>query len=248
MVFRLLIHNIWFIGSGLEAVLVGVLLLRKTWNKFPFFTSYACFNLFASGLMYAVARTRIGILYFSVYWVCEAIAMLLGLAVVYEIFNSLFSCHEALRKMARTVFRVALILLLLLAVIVLAFQPSMETSIGRIVRVAAEATRIIEVGLLMFLFLFSTAFGLHWRTHVFGIALGLGIFTAVDLVTVTMRSYLGTGAVDILNLARGSAFCLSVLMWSLYLWAPERVSSTGQVPERAQLEQWNQAVMELINR
>lgn len=248
MVFRLLIHNIWFIGSGLELVLVGVLLVGKTWRKFPLFTTYACFNLFETVLTYAVARSGIGILYFFVYWISEAIAMLLGLAVVYEIFNSLFYHHEALRKIARTVFRGALVLLLLLGIIVLAFQPSADTSIARIVMVTAEATRIIEVGLLMFLFLFSSAFGLHWRTHVFGIALGLGVFTAVDLVNVTMRSYLGTGAADVLNLARGTAFCLSVLMWVGYLLAPERIRGTGQVPERVQLEQWNQAVMELINR
>ena len=227
--------------------LVVVLLVRKTWTKFPVFTAYAAFNLLETALGYAVLNNRT--LYFYVYWIGEAIAIALGLAVVYEIFRSLFSHHDALRKMAKWVFRAAVIILVLLGLVVIAFQPSVDkASLSGVVMVAAEATRIIEVGLLMFLFLFSTAFGLHWRTQVFGIALGLGVFTAVDLVNVTLRSYFGDGAVNVLNLARGAAFCLSVLMWIGYLLAPERVASSRDVPERAQLEQWNQAVMELIHR
>jgi len=187
--------------------------------------------------------------YFDSYWICQAIATILGLAVVYEVFNALFSHHAALRKIAKWVFRGAVALLVLLGFIVVASQASVErTSIGSVVMVVAEATRIVEVGLLMFLFLFSTAFGLHWRAHVFGIALGLGVFAAIDLVNVTLRSYFGNGAADVLNLARGTAFCLSVLMWTAYLFAPERVANSAEIPKRAQLEQWNQAVMELINR
>jgi len=141
------------------------------------------------------------------------------------------------------------VVLIILGVIVIFTQPQAErANIGSAFTVVAEASRMIEVGLLMFLFLFSTAFGLHWRAHVFGIALGLGVFCAVDLVNATLRSSFGNRAADILNLAVVAAFCLSVLMWTVYLLAPERITSSDEIPERAQLEQWNQAVMELINR
>jgi len=121
--------------------------------------------------------------------------------------------------------------------------------IGSGVMIVAEAARFVEMGLLMFLFLFSSAFGMHWRAHVFGIALGLGLFVAVDLVSVTLRAHLGSGApAEVLKLAKGLTFCLSVLTWAGYLLSPERVSSSDEVPKTAQLEQWNQAVMELISR
>jgi hypothetical protein len=247
MSFHSVIYNIWLFGTALEVLLVGVLLIRKTWMKFPLFTTYASFNLLVTALAYAVSKN--GLLYFYFYWISEAIAIILGLAVVYEIFKALFSQHEALRKIARLVFSGAIVFLVLLGTVVAVSQPSVEkASISRVVMIAAEAARIVEIGLLMFLFLFSTAFGLHWRAHVFGVALGLGVFVAVDLVNVTLRSYFGTGAANVLNLARTSAFCLSLLMWTAYLFVPERAGSAGEVPERAQLEQWNQAVMELINR
>jgi prepilin signal peptidase PulO-like enzyme (type II secretory pathway) len=114
--------------------------------------------------------------------------------------------------------------------------------------VVAEATRIVEVGLFMFLFLFSSAFGLHWRENVFGIALGLGVFAAVDLINVTMRSQFGSGVAEVMNLVRMTAFNLSLLLWTVYLLAPERATSSAEIPKRAQLEQWNEAVMELISK
>jgi hypothetical protein len=47
---------------------------------------------------------------------------------------------------------------------------------------------------------------------------------------------------------RIAAFDCSLLIWLGYLLAPpERATSTLNVP-KAQLEQWNQAVTELINR
>src|SRR5438270_7570359 len=248
MALRPFIHDAWFAATVLQILLVAVLLIRKTWTRFPIFTVYAAFNLFEAGVTYALSKN--GMWYFYSYWICQAIATILGLAVVYEVFNALFSHHAALRKIAKWVFRGAVALLVLLGFIVVASQASVErTSIGSVVMVVAEATRIVEVGLLMFLFLFSSAFGLHWRAHVFGIALGLGIFVAVDLVNVTLRTHLATGRpADILSLARGGAFCISVVLWTMYLYQHERVIAGDEVPKTAQLEQWNQAVMELINR
>jgi hypothetical protein len=53
---------------------------------------------------------------------------------------------------------------------------------------------------------------------------------------------------DILNFARVITFCISVLLWTGYLFAPEKAAGSAELPDRAQLEQWNQAVMELIKR
>jgi hypothetical protein len=250
MPLRTLVNDVWTIGIALQVLLGVVLLYRRTWRKLPIFAAYAFFNLFEAAIAYSVfSAYGNGLAYFYVYCVCEAISKLLGFAVVYEIFTGLFSTHHALRRLATTVFAGAVVLLVVLGAIVIYAQPQADrNAFESAVIVIAEATRIVEVGLLMFLFLFSSAFGLHWRGHIFGIALGLGLFAAVDLVNVTLRSYFGSGAADILNLAGVAVFCLSILMWTIYLWAPERVADSHEIPERAQLEQWNQAVMELIHR
>ena len=120
--------------------------------------------------------------------------------------------------------------------------------IANAVLLAAEAVRIVEVGLIMFLFLSSSAFGLHWRQSTFGIALGLGMYAAVELTTVTLMTHLSTSATEGLSLVRSLAFNFSLFIWLGYLLAPERATSSAEIPKRAQLEQWNQAVMELISQ
>jgi hypothetical protein len=89
---------------------------------------------------------------------------------------------------------------------------------------------------------------LHWRQNVFGIALGLGMFAAVELVTVTLIGHVSSATALTLALARGISFSASLLIWLGYLLLPERATSSAEIPKRAQLEQWNQAVMELISR
>ncbi len=116
------------------------------------------------------------------------------------------------------------------------------------VEIPEEAARVVEVGLLVFLFAFSRAFGLHWRQSIFGIALGLGAFTSVDLAAVAMHTHIGQAAYLALSLARVIAFNVSLLIWMGYILAPERITSTTELPQRAQLEQWNQAMMELIHQ
>jgi Na+/proline symporter len=102
--------------------------------------------------------------------------------------------------------------------------------------------------LIMFLFLSSSAFGLHWRQNEFGIALGLGTCAAVELVNVTLMTHMSPAAGQVLSLVHSLSFNGSLLIWLGYLLAPpERPANTLDVP-KAQLEQWNQAVMELINR
>jgi hypothetical protein len=246
MSMRMISHGIWFVGICLQILLALVLLTKRTWRSHSFFCAYALFNLFEAALTYAVFRR--GLLYFYSFWICEAIGVVLGLAVVREIFTDLFSPHQALRKLATMVFRGAVVALILLAFGVIYFQSVDVRGIARAILLAAEAARIVEVGLIMFLFLFSSAFGLHWRQNVFGIALGLGMFAAVELVTVTLIGHVSTTTAQVFNLARSISFCASLLIWAGYILAPERDTSSVEVPKRAQLEQWNQAVMELISR
>lgn len=240
------IFSPWIAALLLQAVLTGILLVKRTWKKFPFFVAYCLANL-VLGLACYAAHGWFPRFYFTIYWVKEALGVLLGLAVVYEIFRHLFRPYPALRRLATQIFHVAVVLLVLLGCIVAYQQHSGETYPLMAACLAMEqVTRIIEVGLLGFLFLFASAFGLHWRQYVFGMALGLGVFAAVELVAVTMRLQFGFTANSMFNVVRTISFNSSLFIWIGYLLAPELAVSPAEVPKRAQLEQWNKAVMELI--
>jgi hypothetical protein len=63
-----------------------------------------------------------------------------------------------------------------------------------------------------------------------------------------MIGHVSSASAQAFNLARGVSFSTSLLIWLGYLLAPERATTAVEVPKRAQLEQWNQAVTELISR
>jgi len=247
MSFHSLINALWLGGLALQALLVVVLFTKRVWTNFPIFFSYCTFNFLATGVMLALLRYRV--VYFWGYWLAEGIGLILGFGITYEVFGRLFMPHPALKRLAGRVFRWSLLALLILScIVVYTHPPTHQNGLMRAVLVFEEATRIVEVGLLMFLFLFSSAFGLHWRQHVFGISLGLGIFVAVELLAVTMRVQFGVATTPTFNLLHMVSADVSLLVWLGYLALPERPAGRADVPQPAQLEQWNQAVMELIHR
>ena len=241
-----IIYDIWLAGMGMQALLVVALLAKRIWPKFPAFSAYLAFNLAGEAVTYTVLGK--GTIHFYAFWVCEAIVIVLTLRAVWEVFTNLFAPHPALQKLARIIFRVTVVGLILLAVCVIYMQSGDAKGIADAVSLAAEAARIVEVGLIMFLFLSSSAFGLHWRQSTFGIVLGLGMYAAAELTIMALVNYLGPTAINGLSLVRGLAFIFSLCIWLGYLLVPERATSSAEIPKRAQLEQWNQAVMELISQ
>jgi hypothetical protein len=241
------IYGLWLAGIGLQATLGVTLLMKRMWRQYPVFTGYSLFCFLQSLLGYELQGKPQ--LYSYVYWVCEAFGFVLGLGVIYEVFNRLLVSYPALHRLARRMFQGTGMVLIVLASGVIYFHSAIEGSkfVAAFV-LLEEATRIAQVGLVIFLFSFSHALGLGWRQHLFGIALGLGIFTTVELVSITMRAHMGVLATPAFNVVRALSFDTSVLVWIGYILLPERITRTGEVPKRAQLEQWNQAVMELISR
>jgi hypothetical protein len=247
MSIRQLIYGLWLAGIGLQAVLAIVLLARKMWRQFPVFTGYSLFCLLGS--LISLELQHKPQIYSYVYWACEGLGFVLGLGVIYEVFKMLLVSYPALHRLARRTFEGTVVFLILLACAVVVFQSAIEGS--RFVAgfiLLEQATRIAQVGLVVFLFSFSRAFGLGWRQHLFGILLGLGIFTTVELVSITMRAHIGILATPTFNVVRALSYDTSMLVWIGYILLPERVTSSTDVPKRAQLEQWNQAVTELISR
>jgi hypothetical protein len=240
------IHGLWLAGLFLQPLLLALLALRGMWKKFPLFTAYLACSMLGDAIGYALSRNRDA--YVHLYLIDEAISVILALGVTYEIFTQLFLSYPALRRLASLTIRVvAGVLISLGAVVIYTHLPIGEKGLASAVLVVEEASRIVEVGLIMSLFLFSRAFGLHWRQHVFGIVLGLGISAAVRLAAVTIVPHSATAA-GALTVAVMLSFDFSLLIWLGYLLAPERVTSVAELPKRAQLEQWNRAIMELINQ
>jgi hypothetical protein len=102
----------------------------------------------------------------------------------------------------------------------------------------------MQSGLLLLLVGFSSFFGLSWRSLTYGIAFGLGIFASVDLGAETMRVWTRpVGAFDLVTMA---TYHCCVVIWLVYLLAPQMAdSSVKELPE-SDLEHWNAELQRLL--
>jgi len=241
-------HDIVIAGIGVQALLAIAILLKKCWRIYPAFSAYILFGLFESAILYPLHRENWNTAYFYTYWICEAICIFLGLYVVREIFIQMFEPYPALRRLARVVFRIAVAALVVSACFLVNMQSVDVHGLAKGISLANEAARLIELGSIVFLFLSASVFGLHWRQGIFGIAIGLGMLVAFELANNTLIWHVSKTTIDALNLAKGIAFLTSLFIWLGYLIVPERLTSRADVPRQDQLEQWNQAVAELISK
>lgn len=247
MALKSLVQWLWVAGIACQAILGIVLLCKKTWKVFPLFVSYFAIGFAGTVFLYCLQTHRE--LFFYSYWLLEATIVALGFAVVYEVFSNVFSTHQGLSRLASLIFRTVLGLLLCVGLMVLLkHTPFSFKGITSAVVIVEESARIIEVGLLVCLFIMSSAFGLHWRQQVFGVALGLGLYAAVELASVAIWGQTSKAVHEYLNVVRILGFNTSLVIWIGYLLAPERTVGKVELPQRTQLEQWNQAVMELIQQ
>ncbi len=113
--------------------------------------------------------------------------------------------------------------------------------------VVEESARILELGLICFLLIFSRAFHLHWKQAVFGMALGLGLFVSVELMVVAIQTQLHTSMLAQFSVLRMLSFNLGLLIWTAYMLIPD-VSAvrTQDSPTQVELEQWNEMLGRLI--
>jgi hypothetical protein len=104
-----------------------------------------------------------------------------------------------------------------------------------------RSMRLMQCGLFFLVLLLCRSFKNFWRNHVFGIALGFGIFAVVELALVISLTRFGNGHVASASLIKSVAYNAVVLLWIGYLRRPNPVQvPTYEVPD---LGTWNTALL-----
>jgi hypothetical protein len=246
MTYDILIQNLWPVGLTLQAMLTGILLWKRSWSTFPFFTAYSICSFVSTLVLFLLRHSPVA--YFYAYWPAEMLCVAFDLAVLYEVFRQLFGAYRALRRMAWIALQCALAVLVLIGVTVLASStPSQRWKLMGAALLAIEgALRMIQLGIVIFLFVFSRIFRLHWRQPVFGIALGLGIFAFAEVFVTA--SWLGFQAfpIGLRSIVQMLAFDAALATWGAYMFVREHVPITSTLPSQPELEQLNSLLTRII--
>jgi hypothetical protein len=243
-------YYLWIAPYALQGVLLVVMVRRRIYRQFPVFFAYTAFEVCQFVVLFAMDRSAAvsAEAYAYAFGWALAVSTALRFGILREILAHLFRDYAAFGKFGRPIFRSATVVLLFAALALAVYTGGNNANgVMLAVHVADRTASILQCGLLMCLFLFSTYLGLSWRNHVFGIALGLGIFASVELIVSSMRAQFTLPySADLLTMG---TYHGCVLLWIFYLWAPERRSQFDlRALPNTDLEIWNRELERLIHQ
>jgi hypothetical protein len=251
-----LLGILWYYLMIAPHLLLGVvaflLISRKSYREFPFFLAYVLAEIvqfFVQFTMMQVPGVPVNA-YELTYSIALAISTLLRFGMLYEIARHIMRGHSELHKVGQPVLRwIAAGLVLAGLVLALYTGSSNLDHVMSVVFLLDRAASIVLCGVLLTLFMFSAYLGLSWRSHLFGIALGLGIFASVELANAAIFAHIGHAYRPYIDFSSMATYHICVLIWICYLWAPERVPAKNvqQLPEH-DLESWNQELQRFIEQ
>ena len=236
-----LMYVSWLVGPALQITLLTFMIQRKLHVVFPRFFSYILFQTVKSGFLFVIYRYYDG-MYFDAYWTGNAISVLLAVTVMDEILHNFFKQYGGIQNLGSLIFRWACGLLLLLS-IVNAFS-SQQASTDRVVSAVLafdRSVRVMQCGLFLLLMVLCRFLRNCWRQHVFGIALGFGVFASIELMLVSIVMHYGDGPVAIVSLVKSAAYNTVTLLWIISL--RRQSQSIPEIDVAPQLNALNMALV-----
>ncbi len=187
---------------------------QKKQRQYRWFFAYMAAEILQSCTLYPLRNVPNA--YFYAYCITSGLSLLLGFAVIHEIFISIFRPYHTLRDLGSVLFKWAGLVMLLVAVIVSASGQALQREpLVEATLILERSIRVVQCGLIMFLLLFSKYLGISWKQRSFGIALGFGFYASVDLSLLAL--HLGAHiSQDVANLITMSAYIISIGIWISY--------------------------------
>jgi hypothetical protein len=221
----------WLAGPALQIVLLTYMVRRQLHTVFPRFFSYILFQCLKSGILFLTHR-YFEENYFDAYWTGNAISVLLAVMVMDEILCHLLKEYGGIQTLGTTIFRWSCGLLLLLAVVgALSSQDGSADRVVAAVLAFERSVRLMQCGLFVLLMLLCRVMRDCWRQHVFGIALGFGVFASIELILISVVMWYGDRPGEMVSLVKSLSYNAVTLLWIGYLkQQADRVPSIELAP------------------
>jgi hypothetical protein len=238
---------LWIAHPVLQLAVGAAMLRHKLQRVFPVFFAYIVFQILAFCILFPMFQwgTYTYTEYFWFYWTCSAINLIVGFMVIYEIFLDVFRPYHTLRDLGSVLFKWAALVMLLVAFVVAASSPVGDQGpIVQAVITVQRCVRVAQVGLILFLLVFSRYLGVSWRQHSFGISLGLGLAAGVELGTLAFHvsGHASEVMVHVTNLV---AYNLAIMIWFTYSLMKSPARAPGA--ELFTSHRWEKSLTDLHN-
>jgi len=238
-----LYRYLWIAPHVLLLAVAAVMFRKKLHKQYPVFFSYLVFESIEFGAVFAMTQRVPLSLYVKVDFFGRIADATLSFAIVQELFSAALGSLDSMRKQMSHLLRwvtVALVLLGSLCIWALCYSRLNPAAFPDYWSI--EALRAAQCGLLFLVFLWHRFLGVRMPLFSFGVAFGMALVAALDLLTLAFKTsiMLPHGlSIDILNMATYHA---AVVCWFCFaLAAKKNVASDLRPP----LTQYRERAAEL---
>lgn len=215
---------IWWLGILLEALLLLRGLRENLLRRYPLFYVYVL-SVFATELIrFSVFRWR-GDYYLDVYWLTQFISLLIGSAVIFEVYRAGLGPFPGAARMARN---------LLLIVFAGAFAKALANPSGGTLWWLAQTSEALERNLrvvqslaILTLVCLSLWYAIPFGRNLRGILCGYGLFVAMTIVRLELVPYYAQ-IKDYWPYLQAISYLVVLGLWVSALWASERVPKANR--------------------
>jgi hypothetical protein len=245
MTFPYLAKILWLTSPFLQTAIIFLMLRRKLVSSFPLFFIYTVVVVARDLILFFLKK---GALYFLIFWWGEALAILLGLAVIFEVLVRILPKSPSLRFVLNSVLIFgAIASVAALLILVLAKPVEGNDRLLEVMVMAERSVRFLQSSLLVVVIALMSRLGLSWHQESVGIAAGFGVYSALALAGFELGGHLHVISGHALALVNSAAYNLAAIIWVFYFLRPLRLTSVGHLP-KTDLAEWNSAVTDYVNQ
>ena len=245
MTFPYLTKILWLTPLFLQIAVMFVMLRRRLVGSFPLFFSYTVVIVCRESILLFLRK---GGLYFLIYWWGEALSILLGLAVIFEILAHILPKSPSLKFVLNSVVIFgAIAAVAALLILVLAKPGEGNAPLLEVIVMGERSVRFLQSSLLIVLIALMSRLGLSWHQESVGIAAGFGMYSSLALAGFELGGHLHMISTATLVLVNSAAYNLAAIIWAFYILRPLRVTPVEHLP-KTDLAEWNSAVTDYVDQ
>ena len=234
------------------SITIGILTLmgrKRLYRQFSFLVAFLAVNFVeeASSIVLLYFRKALGIsgirayeLYFYSHWVISVLDYALLLLVIYGVFRQAMKPLEGLHRAGKIIFRwVGGVSVALSVMLALGPHISGSSALATVTSQLQQGVSVLILCLLLFVCFSTRYLGLTYRSHIFGVSLGLGIFAMVSLVESVWTAGGPPTLYSSVFVFSTLGSCASLLMWGTYFALPQPERKMILLPTTSPFFLWN---------
>ncbi len=238
--------TLWALPLLLQTAIALSMLRSRLVSKLPIFFAYTVQELFIGTalLFFNTAGNR----YALIYWCDEAVAVLLGLLIIFEVLGHTLPKSSSLTFVQRSVWILAaMAAIAALLMLTLAKPGTGQDPMYDMIVLGERSVRFLQAFLLIVVIALMSRLGLSWRDESVGITAGFGVYSALVLVDYELGAHLHLMSSTAYVLLNTAGYNVAAMIWAFYILRPVRVIPIEHLP-KTDLAEWNSAVTDYVDQ